>query len=306
MLTSFFSKSKPINGIAIAIFMAVFFVIANLSLWDYDLEIAVIGEKLGSFLAFLLSAYVLNFIAKKNELTRRSAYKVLFFALFTCSFFPLLVNHPVIFSNLFVLLAFRRIISLRSNKDMQMKIFDASFWIFIASLFYFWSILFILLVYVGVLFYLPYFKNWLIPPVAFLAVALLSICFHLLAYEEIYWFWEWHQSSNFDFSNYRELKILIPLSIFLSLLLWTLGTFLKLINKANVSMRASLNLVLVFLGVAASVAILAPTKNGSELIFFFVPLSIVVSNYFDRKKDKIFKEILLALLILLPFVLPFL
>jgi len=57
--------------------------------------------------------------------------------------------------------------------------------------------------------------------------------------------------------------------------------------------------------VAAGVALFSPTKNGAELIFFFVPLSIISSNYFDGKSDKILKEIILATLLIMPFVVAF-
>lgn len=308
MLTSFFSKSKPVNGVLVAVFMGIFFVIANFQDWFLDFQGLEFFEKLLVLLVYVLSVYVLNFIARKNELTRRSAYKILFFALFSTSFFSLLQNTQVIFANFFILLALRRIISLRSKKIMQKKIFDATFWICIASLFYFWSILFLVVIYAGIFNYLPRFKNWLIPWVAILSVGVLTVTFHLVAYENVYGFPEWFQSANFDFSNYQDLRLLIPISVILALLIWTLGNFLKMIQKASISFRPSLNLVLLSLFSAVALAILAPTKNGSELIFLFVPLSIVASTYFDRKKDKdkVFKEVLLVILILMPLLLPFL
>ncbi len=143
MLTSFFGKSKPGNGMLIALFMSVFFLMANFQELFLDFQFIKFLEKCAVFLAYLISAYVLNFIAKKNELTRRSAYKILLFAIFTASFWKLLENTQVIFANLLVLFALRRIISLRTKKVMQKKVFDATFWICLASIFYFWSILFV-------------------------------------------------------------------------------------------------------------------------------------------------------------------
>lgn len=306
MLTSFFSKSKPVNGVIVAVFMAIFFVAANFRDWFVTFGLLEFFEKLLVLLLYILSIYVLNFIARKNELTRRSAFKILFFAVFSTSFFALLQNTQVIFANFFILLALRRIISLRSKKIMQKKIFDATFWICIASLFYFWAILFLAVIYAGIFNYLPRFKNWLIPWVVIFGVAILTVTFHLVAYENIYSFKEWFEPTGFDFSDYQDLKLLIPLSFILALMIWTLGNFLKLIQKASISLRPSLNMVLLSLVTAFAIAVLAPTKNGSELIFLFVPLSIVASTYFDKKKDKVFKEVLLALLILMPLIVAFL
>ncbi|MBO2543516.1 DUF6427 family protein [Salegentibacter agarivorans] len=305
MLTSFFGKSKPVNGVAITVFLIIFFIIANFREWFLDFNLLFFLEKLAVLLSLILSVFTLNFIAKKNELTQRSAYKILFFVIFTASFFALLRNHQVIFANLLVLLAFRRIISLKSKKVMQKKVFDATFWICIASLFYFWSILFLVVVYAGILYYLPKPKNWLIPPIAALAVALLTLGFHIIAYDQFYTFSQWFEWSNFDYSNYQNLEILIPVSIILTLALWTLVQFFAVVSKASVSMKPSLNLVLLSLLTAVAVAIFAPTKDGSELIFFFVPLSIITSIYFDQREDKVFREVLLVLLILMPLCIPF-
>src|SRR5660397_114463 len=147
MLTSFFSKSKPINFIAVILFMAVFFIIANFQELFSSFSLLLFAEKIGVFLAFFLSVVVLDFIAKKNDLTLRSAYKIIIFAVFSVSFWTILKDNQIIVANLCVLFALRRIISLKTQKEIPKKIFDATFWICIASLFYFWAILFLIIVY---------------------------------------------------------------------------------------------------------------------------------------------------------------
>ncbi len=306
MLTSFFSKSKPLNLTVIIIFMCGFYLSVNFSELIQDFQAGRFFEKIAVLLALIFSLLVLNFIAKKNELTKRSAYKTLLFAVFSVSFFSLLKNESVIIANLCILLALRRIISLRSYKFIQKKIFDATFWISIATLYHFWSGLFFIVVFFAILNFASSFRNWLIPMVAFTAVASLTLCFHLLVYDQFYSFSNWFQQSNFDFSAYGEIKLLVPLSVILGLLLWTIFYYFSGIQKASITRRPTLSLILLSLVVAAAVAVLSPTKNGSELMFFFVPLSIIVSNYFDSKKEKIFKDLLLAALIIMPFLVSFL
>ncbi len=285
--------------------MSVFFLLANFEELFLSFSFPEFIEKLAVLLAYLISAYVLNFIAKKNDLTQRSAYKFLLFALFTASFWKLLENTQVIFANLCVLFALRRIISLRTKKVMQKKVFDAAFWICVASIFYFWSILFLVVVYMGIFYYLPKFKNFLVPLVAFVTVAILNFTFNLVAYEELYGFWRWFQASNFDFSTYGSVKVLIPISIILALLVWTFANYFSLAQKAGISMRIPLNMIMISLIIAILLAVFASTKNGSELIFFFVPLSIIATTFFEQKKDRIFREVLLAILILMPIVVAF-
>ncbi|MGA8853329.1 MAG: DUF6427 family protein [Christiangramia sp.] len=285
--------------------MSVFYLGANFTQWNNGFTWIEFFEKIGVLLLLVLSLLVLNFIAKKNELTKRSAYKTLLFAIFSISFISLLKNESVIISNLCILFGLRRIISLRSHKFVQKKIFDATFWISIATLYNFWSGLFFLIIFFAILNFASSFKNWLVPIVAFTAVASLTICFHLLAYDHFYTFYDWFQVSNFNFEKYGDLKLLVPLSIILGLLIWTLFQYFSAIQKASITRRPVLSMVLFSLVVTISVAILAPTKNGSELIFFFVPLSIIASNYFDSKKDKILKEVILITLLLMPFMVAF-
>ncbi|TRO67357.1 DUF6427 family protein [Christiangramia sabulilitoris] len=305
MLTSFFSKSKPFNLAVIILLMSLFYIGANINDWNNGFDWLELVEKTGVLLVLVLSLLVLNFIAKKNELTKRSAYKTLLFALFCISFSSLLQNESIIIANLCVLFGLRRIVSLKSHIAVQKKIFDATFWICIATLYHFWTVLFLILVFLAILNFAAAFKNWLVPLTAFLAVALLTVCYHLIANDSFYTFNDWYQTSNFDFSQYGEIGMLIPLSVFLGLLLWTLFQYFSAIQKASITRRPVLSMILFSLGISAAVAIFSPYKNGSELIFFFVPLSIISSNYFDGKRDKLFKEIILATLILMPIILAF-
>ena len=247
MLTSFFSKSKPFNLAVIILLMSLFYLGANMNHWDNGFDLLELFEKIGVLIVLVLSLLVLNFIAKKNELTKRSAYKTLLFAIFSISFMSLLRNESVIIANLCVLFGLRRIISLKSHISVQKKIFDAAFWVCIASLYDFWSILFLILVFFAILNFASSFKNWLIPFVAFLAVGLLVICFHLLVYDQFYSFSDWFQQSNFDFSAYGDLKLLIPLSVFLGLLLWTLIQYFSAIQKASITRRPVLSMILLSL-----------------------------------------------------------
>lgn len=227
------------------------------------------------------------------------------FALCSVSFWAILKDNQIIVANLCVLLALRRVISLKTHKEIQKKIFDATFWICIASLFYFWAILFLIIVYGGILLHTGgYFKNWLIPPVAVFAVLALVTAFHIIFYDQFYTFQAWFQESSFDFSLYSAPGLLIPLSIILALTLWTLFFYFGLIQKASINSRPTYVLVLLTLLISIGIAILSPIKNGSEFIFFFVPLSIIISNYFESKRERTFKEILLIGLVIMPFLIP--
>lgn len=303
MLASFFSNSRPINFIIVALYILVFYISANLnmllsaSFWTILLEI-------GMLLVIILSVFILNFISGRNELTGRNAYKSILFAGFICMFAAAMQNNDVILSNLFLLLALRRILSLKSQRQTIQKVFDATLWIGVASLFYFWSILFLVIVYFGILTHVGHrFKNWLVPIIALLTLLSLVTTANLLITNTFYTFGDWFQNSNFNFDPYSNANILIPAAFLFALTLWSSFFYMMIIQKASANAKASLFLILLCAGVALTVAVLAPTKDGSELLFFFAPLAIIVTNYFQHMRDKWFKETLLITIALLPVLL---
>lgn len=303
MLTSFFSKSTPINFVVIAVYMVVFYVMATLQ-QGFEPTAANILKEVIVLLLFILSSVLIDFIAKRNEVTSRNAYKTILFAAFACMLFRVLQNNDVIISNFFVLLALRRVISLKSQRETKKKIFDATLWICVASLFYFWAILFMGVVFFGIIIHVSHhIKNWLVPVLAFLTVLSLVTCLNLAINESFYSFSDWFQESNFDFSLYRDLTVLIPVSFLLALSLWSLFFYMGIIQRASSMLKSSLMLFLLNFFLAIGVAVLAPTKDSSELIFFLAPLAIIVTNYFQLLNDKWFQEILLWVIILLPAVL---
>ena len=305
MLTSFFSKSRPINFILVAFYILIFYLIFNFTnLFSPDFSI--ILEETGILLVIVLSVFLVNFVSGRNELTGRNAFKTILFAGFICMFPEILRNNAVILANFFVLLALRRIISLKSQRETNEKIFDATFWILIASLFYFWSVVFLFMVYFGILVHVGHrFKNWLIPVIGFLTLLSLVTTGNLFLTDSFYTFSDWFQESNFDFTVYREPAVLIPVAFLFALMLWSSFFYVAVIQKANATVKNSLFMILLMLFLSLTVAVFAPTKDSSELLFFFAPLAIIVTNYFQVSRDKWFKEILLLVVILLPVILWF-
>jgi hypothetical protein len=284
----------------VAVYIFIFYLFANLQAL-FSAPFWVIWQEVGMFLILVLSVFILNFISGRNELTGRNAYKSILFAGFLCMFSAALQNNDVIIANLFLLLALRRILSLKSQRETVKKIFDATFWIGVASLFYFWSILFLFVVYFGLLVHVGHrFKNWLVPVAALLALLSIVTSADLLITNTFYTLADWTQAINLDFEQYRNLSLLIPAAFLFALTLWSSFFYVIIIQKASANAKSSLFIILLCAAVALTVGVLAPTKNGSELMFFFAPLAIVVTNYFQSMKDQWFKEMLFLTIILLP------
>src|SRR5210317_757966 len=174
MISSFFSKANPIHLVIVCFIMLLVFVTAKFYYLDEPLTITVFIKQTALFIISLTSVFVLDFLSNKNNLTKKNSYKILIFSLFIALLPETYLNSRILIANLFVLLALRRIISLRSNKEIIKKLFDAAFWLSIATLFYFWAILFFILIVVGIILYrVVNIKNWIIPIVGILTVAII-------------------------------------------------------------------------------------------------------------------------------------
>lgn len=306
MLTSFFRKSKPIQFLLVGVFMTIYFVLANFILLPEAITWVYVAQKLGILLVYLLMMFIINFIVKRNEVTQRNTFTIILFAVFTVLIWPILRDSQQLLAGFFLLLAIRRIISLHSGTSIFQKIFDTSFWIAVASLFFPPAILFIVVPFFGIMLYAPQeFKTWLIPWTAIFAVFILQTTCSLLLYGHFFNPLDFYALPEMDFASYRSAEILIPISVLLAFSIWTFYYFMQTIQKATQKMKGSGYLVVVTWVVAVFAVLLSPEKTGSELLFFIIPVCVMGANYFQQQKEKVFKEVLLDALIVLAVLLPF-
>src|SRR3970040_3015553 len=171
MITSVFKKSTPLNFSLVVILILVFFLMYQFQDISWMNSGILILKKAVILSVLLASVLITNFVAKKNGLSKDSTYTIFFYFLFLLFFPSVLDNLDLIASNFFILLALRRLISLQSLKASKEKIFDASLWIFLATLFHFWSIIFIVLVFISIMFHVARdYRNWILPFIDFFAV----------------------------------------------------------------------------------------------------------------------------------------
>lgn len=317
MLTSFFGKSQPVHFLILGTFITLGFVWSlvvgfsgPITLGDILLEVLILGVT-------ILSVILLDFIVGKNHLTRRNAYSIFYYSCFILMFPTIFLNSEILWAHLFLLLALRRIISLRNDNNSEKKILDAAIWITVASLFYFWSLLLMIPLWIAVI-QKPNvtYKQMLIPIVGFLAVFILNTAFQLLMHNSFSWFFEWKQPIGLDFFAYNSMKIFVPATLVFGLLLWT--GFFRLQNLGSVPLKERPNFFMLFIIAATTllIAVFTPEKNGSEMIFIFAPTAILCANYIEgiqgdgyREIDKAefwFKEILLWAVFLFAIVFLFL
>lgn len=301
MLTSFFSNSKPFHFIVVSLLLFAGCFVYIFQDYNEAINYSALAISFFQSFVFFILFLLLRFIIKKNRLTQSNSYALFIFCCFILATPILFKESNTVFSLLFLLLALRRILSLTSKKSIEKKILDASIWITIAALFYFWSILFFIVLFIAVIQLAS--KNYrlvFIPFVGFFSIFILTTVYQLIVNDTLWWFLEYLPQIGFDFSYYYSLPLFIP-SIFL-VLLGLFGIFYKTINFSNTPLKEkSKYWILIFsLLVGIVLIILTDHKNGSELIFLFAPISIFTAMFIEKINKKWIGEVLLWLLMVMP------
>jgi hypothetical protein len=123
-----------------------------------------------AFVLLLIQAFLFNYIVDKYELTGKASYlPILMYVVFT-SFAPgLLYLHPVLFANIFILLALNRVLGTYRQTTALSPCFDAGFLTAIASLFYFPAVFLLLFIFIAVIVLRPFsWREWAIVLLGFL------------------------------------------------------------------------------------------------------------------------------------------
>ena len=225
------------------------------------------------------------------------------FGLFMVMLPERLLNSRKLMADFFILLVLRRIMSLRTQKDIKKKLLDAAFWISIATLLYFWAALFFILVFAALILYsIINIKNWIVPLTGVLAVVIIWVSVMLLMTNDFTDYFDELFVYNFDFTGLNSARIMISATILISYGTWGSFYFIKHLKDKSKSLRPSFTLIIISSILSLLIILISPYKDGSEFIFLFAPLSIIMTNYLEVTKEKWFQEVLVWVLILIPAV----
>ncbi|MEZ4875683.1 MAG: DUF6427 family protein [Flavobacteriaceae bacterium] len=306
MLTSFFGKSSPINFLLLSIFIGLFGLLSFFWEGTAMFQWMEFLKVLGIIILLVFSMLLLDFFIRKNYLNTSNTFAIF---VFSCSVavLPSIKNLDIVFAQFLQLLAFRRIFSLNSGKNMEKKILDAALWISLASYFYFWSILLLGVLYLAIA-NLPSRKvrYFLIPPIGICALFSIATAYFLVVENSFDWFWHWPEKISLHFTPYAYPKLLIFITLFLSITVWSL--FFRLSNTAEVPKKYRNNYLLVVFATIASffVVLFSAQKSGGELLFLVAPSSIVIAGYLEKKGDMLLKELIMWCILFIPFTIFFL
>lgn len=297
MLSNFLSKSRPINYLIILLILVIFFFIGVFSDANLKLNLFSFGRILMNIAALFFMVLLINFVIHKNTLTKDNSYSLFLLVMF----FAMLPNtmkwSTVFLSNVFLLISLRRVFSLKNNVRTSIKIFDAGFWLGISILIYSNLILFWIVLLMGLVFYQRLNIKNVIISILGMTIPVFLFYVYCLTFDHLQIFIKFF---NFKIDNniviYSKPTTLIPITILVSLTIWSVISITSGIHKISTKNKSSWFLLLTTLWIAFLISYYKVDKNGSELIFLFFPTSVIIANYFQKEKDKIFRNLILYLI----------
>lgn len=302
MISSIFGKTKPINFILIGgflFFCVVWTTIHKQAPANYTETIFI---ALLLFCALFFSVLAADFIAKRNKLSKQNHYVIFIYGILVGVFPQVLNNIWLVFSQILILLALRKIISIQSLRDIKLKIFDAAFWIAFAFFCFEWTILYFIVLYLVIFKYVSKdFKNWLVPLVSFLTVSVLVLCYALLL-KDVNWFTNLFMlNASFVITVNKLPTNWVPIVAILAITVVAVAHyFLKQKRKKTIKHGSK---TIVFQTLIISVAVIGLSNNIQEaLIFAFFPLAVIIGNYVQNLSKKWLKEVVLLSLLSLSVV----
>lgn len=295
MIAKVFRKSRPINFIIISLLLVSSFVWLSAKTYNSDTDTLF----LLNFPLLLLSLLLTDFIAKRNEINKSDSFALVFFLMFLWLIPNIFSTISIIASNFFILLAFRRLVSIHSLLVPKQKIFDAALWICVAAIFEFWAILFIIPLYISVFLHVSgNFRNWLIPFISFFT-ALILVFFYAFAFDmEILVYIQQKMLFDFDFNQTSVPATVIVFTVVALILLFSLLlTFKTLLVK----LQRTLKIIISFVIITAIIYFISPEKNSAYLLYCFAPLAMLGSNFIKQLPRIWMKETFMLLLFVVSF-----
>jgi len=297
MITSFFRTSKPLHYL---IFLVLFFAIFVFqSFYNHNINQSPISyfTLFGVFFLFLATFFVYVFIITKNDLTQKNSFAALYLCLFIGIIPQFFLTPIVMLSNLFVLLGLRRIFSLKKNLNTKKKLFDAGFWIALATIFYPWAILYFVPLFVAILMITSdYFKNTFAVFFGALSVSLTAFLYIFFLNKDFDIWLKLMPQINLDLSIYYDLITFFPLAILLTSSLWGISSlFNRMVFKTSKS-RFVYFILFSALVIGLIIPLVSENKSMADFIFLVFPLAIVMANNTEQTHSQWLPSVFILLL----------
>lgn len=279
MLTSLFRRSTPFNYSLVIMATLTFFFLHVINLPEQE---SGIFSGIAAVLLVFVSMFFVNFIVKKNNLSRDSGFISFFFLLLMLFQAEVFTDIRLLLSNLFVLLAMRRLLSVTTMKSVREKIFDASLWVFVAALFHFWAITYIVLVFITILFHVSRdYRNWILPFIAFFAAAALFLLYNVAVDANAYNQLRQQVDVDYGFDFFIKQRQNFGLWAYAALAVFFTASMIFTLTSRPLQLQSAYKKTVAWFLVSVVILMLSPFKSLHLLLFTMAPVAVMATAYVE-------------------------
>lgn len=262
--------------------------------FDWIHNFPLVKEVLG-FALLIVMAVAWNKIINKHSLLGQATWFPFFFMLvLLCCRTSLVGFYPALPSSLFLVLFLDKLISSYKKEQALADIFDSGLFIGIATLFYIPSMLFLALLWIGLLIIRTInWREWVCSVIGFLIPFVFTFTYNLIFFPKYPWYnkitseFQYH-AIHFSFS-WEQITIMI---IIVLLALISLLFYVNKIMDNVVKAQKFWILIIWFILIALISVIICPVRDSRAFSILAIPGSFVLPVYFLKTRGKIIPEIL--------------
>jgi len=299
MITRNFRISKPYHYVLIFVGLIGIFLFQRLKNHSGIQPVDFVIESV-TFLFFLASMFLVVFIITKNKLTQKNSFAALYFFILISLMPQTLADHKIIIANGFILLSYRRIFSLETKLNMKKKYFDAALWLSIASLFYFWSILYFIPLLATIILRLnDWAKHLLVIVFGAGSARLLVYLFAILFGTPTSFLMFYPPKVDLGLLSHIPEVMKVSLAI---ISVMTIGSVLSLFSPLilkNSKSRNNFIVLFLMLFTGFGISLLAVNMFVENMLFVIFPLAVIMANSTQHQRRSWLSDLFLMVLLCL-------
>jgi hypothetical protein len=262
--------------------------------FDWIHNFPVVKEILG-FAILLIEAFTWNRIVNKHSLLRQTSWFPFFFMVILLSCRASLVGfYPALISSFFLVLAIHRLISSHNKERALSDVFDSGLFVGIATLFYIPSMVFLILLWIGLLILRTInWREWACTIIGCMLPFVFTFTYNLVFFPHYPWYnkitGEFHYHWVHLSFSWEQVTMMIIILIAATGSLWF---FVNKITENVVKAQKFWILMLWFILIAVLAMLICPVKDSRAFSLLAIPGSFILSAYFLKTRAKLLPELL--------------
>ncbi|MCK5782224.1 MAG: hypothetical protein KAH10_06510 [Flavobacteriales bacterium] len=310
MLVRVFDNTRPIT--VIVLYLLLLGVVASsfyvyFSIPEYQDKYLIHGyfPYLGDVMAVSLSTFIVlslailvNYIVHDNAITRKNSFALLFFVLLVASYPAIVILNPILVATFFVVLSLKNLLSLHEHKKMTVKLFNAGLFIGMAAVVYPYSLLYIVLIYLGIIIYgADNWRQWLLPLLGVLIPYYLLFTGYFV-FDQLPEYFDRFFIHSFQFREnhfYDSKWVALVWGTYMFITIFAIFEYSSNINLHKLDTRKGYSMTYLALFIGVIIAMFGTHTNGQELIILFLPTSIIWAKFLQHKKKALWQNVFMLI-----------